>query len=82
LTVEAKPEEGWVFSEWLLNGGSAGDDNPITQEVTQDMKLIALFMEEPDDLILDEEKPDSNPLSNLINAIMEFLGNLLNIFNN
>ena len=82
LTVEAKPEEGWIFSEWLLNGVSAGDDNPIAQEVIQDMKLIALFIEEPDDLIIDEEKEDSNPLSNLINAIMEFLGNLLNIFNN
>ena len=80
LTVEAKPEEGWVFSEWLLNGGSAGDDNPITQEVTQDMKLIALFLEEPEDQLIDEEKTDSNPLSNLINAIMEFLESLFSIF--
>ncbi len=42
----AIPEEGWVFSEWLLDGTSHSGDAALTLQLTGDMSVQAVFMPE------------------------------------
>ncbi|MEF8874764.1 MAG: NosD domain-containing protein [Candidatus Thermoplasmatota archaeon] len=45
LTLQASPEEGWVFSHW--SGDVTGDQEEITVTIDRDMNLTAHFVEEP-----------------------------------
>lgn len=46
LELQAQPEEEWLFSHWT-NGYQATEENPYSLEVTQDRKIMAVFVEAP-----------------------------------
>ena len=42
-TFAAKPDEGWKFLKWTLNGAEYSKDAQITLEITGDTELVAVF---------------------------------------
>ena len=78
VSVEALPDEGSMFVEWMLNGEMIGDDNPVELNVEQDVKLVAFFMETIE--TPPDEVTTGNPISELIKALTELINKLLNLF--
>jgi len=78
ISVEALPEDGWEFVEWMLNGETAGDDNPYEITMDKDMKLIAIYMKTKETTT--DEEQSNNPVSQLIESIMELINKILSIF--
>jgi hypothetical protein len=78
IQVEAKPDEGNTFVEWMLNGETQGDDNPLDLTIDDDSKLVAFFTEEIKEPITEEKKGD--PISNLIEALQALIKQLLSMF--
>jgi PKD repeat protein len=78
VSVEALPDEGWMFVEWMLNGETVGDENPLELTVEDDVKLVALFTEK---IKTEPEKVSTgNPISDLIKAITDLINQLLKLF--
>jgi len=50
FSVEAIPDEGYDFNGWVVDGASAGTDNPISLHVARDVHtIVALFIVEGED---------------------------------
>ncbi len=43
VTVTAIPNNGYVFSHWLINGANSGNSNPISGVLTADTTVTAVF---------------------------------------
>ncbi|MBP3891283.1 MAG: hypothetical protein J6D29_03840 [Solobacterium sp.] len=43
FTITAKPDEGWKFVKWKLNGEDYSTEDTITVHVDQNMDLVAVF---------------------------------------
>ena len=43
VTATAIPNEGYVFSHWLINGVNFGNSNPISGVLTADTAVVAVF---------------------------------------
>lgn len=43
VTATAIPNEGYVFSHWLINGVNFGNSNPISGALTADTAVVAVF---------------------------------------
>lgn len=43
VTATATPNDGYVFSHWLVNGANAGNSNPISGALTADTTVTAVF---------------------------------------
>ena len=78
VLVEAIPDKGSMFVEWMLNGETVGDENPLELTVEDDVKLVALFTEK---IKTEPEKVSTgNPISDLIKAITDLINQLLKLF--
>jgi hypothetical protein len=47
VEVQATPDSGWIFSNWLLDSVNIGSENPFTVLMDSDHNLTAIFTEEP-----------------------------------
>lgn len=43
VTATAIPNDGYIFSHWLINGADSGSSNPISGVLTSDTTVIAVF---------------------------------------
>ena len=43
VTIEAVAANGYVFKNWVIDGGASGDTNPMTFPVTEDYEIEAVF---------------------------------------
>ena len=43
VTIEAVAAPGYVFKNWVIDGGASGDTNPMTFAVTEDYEIEAVF---------------------------------------
>lgn len=42
-TLSARPEEGWKFVKWTLNGEDLSAEATVTVEITEDSEFVAVF---------------------------------------
>ncbi|RLI43808.1 hypothetical protein DRO64_05090, partial [Candidatus Bathyarchaeota archaeon] len=45
VSVSASPSANYRFDHWMLDGSSAGSDNPVTITMTKSHSLVAVFVE-------------------------------------
>ena len=43
VVIEAKPDEGWKFVKWTMNGEDYSTDEQFTYTVTEDVEFKAVF---------------------------------------
>lgn len=74
ISLSAKPNEGYVFEEWLTTAGGSFEDNKIADtlfsmpsndtEVTATFEKLDISMENPEDAFKNDEYPEEGNLKN------------------
>ena len=75
VTMKALPEDGWLFDGWVLDGEPVGGDSTIELDVDRDREIVAVFVEEQP-----KEGGGSNPLTSILNALMDLIQSLMRLF--